>query len=328
MFKQTRLEHQKEVVELLRGGSIATNLIGAFGRSMKETRLTAWLGFLLAENPTPLMQLFGFAGKTLNIQLETRHEEGRSDILVETTAGKGIIEAKVGASSAHEQASRYPGKWRVVIAQSPPRRVARVSYINWETLAGHLRQEARKSSPTYRFLVSQFIAHLEEHHMIKKTESLEIYAREINEPVTLSLFMQGRIYGCSYDKNNKVSLTQYFAPHFGAKIARTQPGIFQGISYVARIDEVIYAEGWSQFETEVCERRGRAWWNSHSTLMGQLRGRKEWRWTECLPTTFLLLGEPRLAFNPPVKKEHLQAGKGWLSRRFLSFDELFDAWSK
>lgn len=326
MFKRTRLDHQKEVVELLRGGSIATNLIGAFGRSMKETRLTAWLGFLLAENPAPLMQLFGFPGKTLNIQLETRHEEGRSDILVETTAGKGIIEAKVDASIAHEQASRYPGKWRVVIAQAPARRIAGVRYIKWEALASCLRTEARKSRPAYRFLVNQFIAHLQEHHMIKKTESLEIYAREINEPVTLRLFMQGRIYGCDYDRNNKVSLTQYFAPHFGAKIAQAQPGIFQGISYVARIEEVIYAEGWAEFEREVCERRGRVWWNSHSELMNLLHSRKEWRWSECLPFTFLLLGEPRLAFNPPVKKERLQKGKGWLSRRFLSFDDLFAAW--
>jgi hypothetical protein len=39
----------------------------------------------------------------------------------------------------------------------------------------------------------------------------------------------------------------------------------------------------------------------------------------------LLLGEPRLVFNPSIRKERLQKGKGWLSRRFFSFDELFAA---
>jgi len=42
----------------------------------------------------------------------------------------------------------------------------------------------------------------------------------------------------------------------------------------------------------------------------------------------LLLGAPRLVFNPPVKKGNLQKGTGWLSRRFFSFDELFAAWGK
>jgi hypothetical protein len=60
--------------------------------------------------------------------------------------------------------------------------------------------------------------------MTKATESLEIYAREINEPVTLALFMKGHMYGCDYEKNNKVKRAQYFVPHFGASIARYQPG--------------------------------------------------------------------------------------------------------
>ena len=50
--------------------------------------------------------------------------------------------------------------------------------------------------------------------MTTKTESLEIYAREINEPITLALFIKGHIYGCNYEKRNKVVRAQYFAPHF------------------------------------------------------------------------------------------------------------------
>jgi hypothetical protein len=38
--------------------------------------------------------------------------------------------------------------------------------------------------------------------------------------------------------------------------------------------------------------------------------------------------QPRLVFNPPISKDLLQKGKGYLSRRTFSFDELFDAWGK
>jgi hypothetical protein len=148
--------------------------------------------------------------------------------------------------------------------------------------------------------------------------------------VTLRLFMHGRMYGCDYDKNNKVVRAQYFAPHFGERIARKQPGIFQGVSYIARIEDVIYAETWAEFKAEVCKNalRGKAWWNSHAEIMDNLHRREEWCWGETIPRTFLLLGEPRLAFNPPIRKENLQSGKGFLSRRFFSFDNLFEAWGK
>jgi len=38
------------------------------------------------------------------------------------------------------------------------------------------------------------------------------------------------------------------------------------------------------------------------------------------------MGKPRLVFAPPIKKECLVAGTGFLSKRFFSFDELFAAW--
>jgi hypothetical protein len=53
----------------------------------------------------------------------------------------------------------------------------------------------------------------------------------------------------------------------------------------------------------------------------------DWSWEKNYRRNFLFLGEPRLVFNPAVKKEQLQKGKGWLSKRYLTFDELFRAWS-
>jgi hypothetical protein len=319
---------KEEYVDLVRGGSVTTNILGAFGQSVKETRLTAWLGYILAVNPNPLLSLFGFEGNVLSIRLETRHTDGRSDILIETSKGIGVIEAKIDASDASHQSRRYPGRWRAVLTLSPGRLRDGVLYVHWQKLANRLDLIAKHATPEYKFLVVQFNAYLKEHHMIKNTESLEIYAREINEPITLRLFIHGHMYGCDYDKNNKVIRAQYFAPHFGERIARRQPGIMQGVSYVAQIKDVIYAETWSEFKSEVCKKRGKTWWNNHSEIMDSLHRQREWLWGQPNPRTFLLLGEPRLAFNPPVKKEKLQSGKGFLSRRFFAFDDFFAVWGQ
>jgi hypothetical protein len=313
-----------EEIQLMRGGELVSNLLGAFGLTLKETRLTAWLGYLLSMHPEPLMPLFGFTGVVMAVRLETKHDDGRSDILVETSHGLGVIEAKVGATDARAQSHRYPARWRALLTSAHGTNgSAALRNVHWQHLADRLDAVARSSSPPYRFLVAQFNNYLEEHHMIKGTESLEIYAREINEPVTLALFIQGHIYGCRYEKNNKVKRAQYFAPHFGASIARHQPGISIGVSYVAKVEQVFVATTWTEFMDGVCEYRGRQWWSSHEELMRSLH--RAWGWnTE--DRSFLLLGEPRLAFNPPIRKEKLQSGKGWLSRRFFSFDDLFAAW--
>jgi hypothetical protein len=98
-------------IELMRGGDVVSTLTGAFGQSLQETRLTAMLGYLIALNPRPFLNLFGFRGVPQRVCLEKRHDEGRSDILVETNIGKGIIEAKVDATDPLVQSQRYPARW-------------------------------------------------------------------------------------------------------------------------------------------------------------------------------------------------------------------------
>lgn len=311
----------------MRGGTMVASLLGAFGQSLKETRLTSWLGYLFSMQPEPLASLFGFKGNVLAVRLETRHEDGRSDILVETSHGLGVIEAKVDATDASAQSRRYPARWRALLslAHSNTQRLS-THHVHWQQLADCLDTIAKTASPAFKFLATQFTTHLEEHHMITKTESLEIYAREINEPITLALFIKGHIYGCKYEKENKVVRAQYFAPHFGASIAHHQPGIFAGISYVARVERVFVAATWREFMDGVCEYRGKQWWNSHQKLLKDLH--RDWSWTKERQHSFLLLGEPRLAFNPPIRKDNLQSGKGFLNRRFFSFDDLLEAWGR
>jgi len=134
-FERAQGRKAVEEIELLRGGEVVTSFAGALGRSLRETRLTAMLGYLAALNPEPFVKRFSFRGKPLSISLEARHEEDRSDILVQTTAGVGIVEAKVDATDPFRQSLKYKADWRVLLTQwLPPanrRELPGVKYLRW-----------------------------------------------------------------------------------------------------------------------------------------------------------------------------------------------------
>jgi hypothetical protein len=313
-------------IELLRGGRVVSTLTGAFGQSIRETRLTALLGYLIAIDPSRFLPLFGFQGEAQRVCLESRHDDGRSDILVETNRGTGIIEAKINAIDPIHQSRRYGGQWIALLTHHIPRQraIRNVRYVSWQQLANLLKELGKSSAPRLRMLSTDLLAYLEEHRMAKQRESVEIYAREINEPITLKLFLKSRLYGCKYEGGSRLSEALYFAPHFGKRIAGGYAGVGVGISYIARIISVGHSTTWLDFQELMHQERGRTWWNQHQKQLSELR--RAWKWNKTSHRSLLLLDKPRLAFNPPVRKESLQKGKGWLSKRFLSFDELFAGW--
>jgi hypothetical protein len=314
-------------IDLMRGGDVVSTLTGAFGQSLRETRVTAILGYLIARNPKPFLSLFGFAGMPQRVSLELRHDRGRSDILVETSLGTGVIEAKVDATDPLKQSYRYPARWVALLTHRvPPQRNGRERYVSWHELAKLLEAMTRSGSPEFRVLGRDLLGYMQVHRMTRNRNSVEIYAREINEPVTLELFLKARLYGCNYQAGSRLAEALYFAPHFGASITNEHPGINTGISYVARIETVGNATTWNDFRELMRSERGGTWWNRHQIVLKNLRQR--WSWNKGQHRSFLLLDEPRLVFNPPIRKEKLQKGKGWLSRRFFAFDELFEAWGK
>ncbi len=317
-----------EQIQLLRGGAIISSLSGAFGKSLKETRVTTMLGYLIALVPEHFMSKFGFQGKTLSVSLETLHSQGRSDILVKTTKGIGVIEAKVGGTNPLNQSMKYQAKWRVLLTQYVPstreKKLRNTRYLQWHNIGKLLTTLSKSSDHKVRFVSRDLLSYLEEHHMIKTKKSVEIYAREINEPITLRLFLKAQMYGCWYEKRGHLPEALYFAPHFGKRISDTYPGVQVGISYIAKIETVEVVETWQDL-IKVCRSvRGKVWLNKHKKLLDPIH--KRWGWSKKKKRYFLFLGVPRLAFNPPVRKEFLQRGKGWLSKRFISFDELFLAW--
>jgi len=319
-----------ERIELLRGGSVISSLAGAFGGAIRETRLTALLGYLIALDSSPFLDAFGFTGKVGNIKLEHRHGNDRSDILIQTTHGLGVIEAKIGAYDPYEQSKKYPARWTVLLTQFQPsgsqRKMRTARYLRWQDLTDLLVRLSRSRNPEISFISSDLLKYLEAHRMINQRRSVEVYAREINEPITLDLFLKARMYGCYYEANSQLSEALYFAPHFGQSIARMYGGVRAGISYVARIEQIEVADTWQDFFSAVKRVRGKTWWNTYKEVIEPLHTVPNWDWSGERKSSFLFLAKPRLVFNPPVNKERLQKGKGWLSKRVFSFDELFQGW--
>jgi hypothetical protein len=69
-----------ERIDLLRSGSLVSSLAGAFGNALRETRLTAMLGYLVALEPERFCEIFAFRGRPLSVSLETRHADVRVGI--------------------------------------------------------------------------------------------------------------------------------------------------------------------------------------------------------------------------------------------------------
>lgn len=191
------IKNDAEEIELLRGGAVVSSLAGAFGAGLRETRLTALLGYLVALRPEDFCPVFGISGKPLSVALETRHARDRSDVLITTTEGVGIVEAKVGSHDPFDQALKYPARWRVLLTEHLPtrRESARRNcrYLRWRDLLPALERLSKSTNADVRFVSADLRRYLEERHMIPKSQSVEVYAREINEETTLALFLKGRM---------------------------------------------------------------------------------------------------------------------------------------
>ncbi len=315
------------VIPIFRGGRVVSSLGNSFGGSLRETRLTAIVGYLISLAPKPFLDLFSIREIPSEINLELFEDNGRSDIQLVTSMGSAVIEAKTELINPLKQAKRYKAKWHILLTNySAANHLSNKTtrYITWQHIADVCEGLCKAHDYKVKFLSEDLITYLKEHKMIKRDDSVEIYAREINEEKTLALFLHGRLYGCNYESGSKITEANYFAPHFGQNIANLHPGISVGISYVARINNIQVAESTEDVKNIIREERGKTWLNKNMKLVQPILD--GWSWKK-IRRNFLFLGEPRLVFNPSIKKELLCKGKGWLSKRYLTFDELFKAWS-
>lgn len=285
MYNLTHMSPQDEPNEiesitLRRGSVVVTSLAGAFGQSLREIRLTAILGYLIALEPEAYCRFFGFPGRPVSVGLETRHEQDRSDILINTSLGMGVIEAKLPSLDATLQVSKYKANWRRVLSDHIPshkNNSPSIRFHSWKSLHAFIASHACKSkNPSSRFLGCDFNQYLEEHNMIPNKDAVEIYAREINNQETLDLFLKAGLYGCHFEKGSRFPKAQYFAPHFGRDISTTRPGIQQGISYIARVEHIETVNDWRGLTDAIISLRGKVWYNSHIEVLQAIR--RIWKW--------------------------------------------------
>ncbi|MDP2887108.1 MAG: hypothetical protein Q8P51_19045 [Ignavibacteria bacterium] len=315
-------------IPLYRAGTVVSSFLGSFGRALRETRLTAAVGYVISLSPSTFVEVFDLKGHVVSVSLETNDDGDRSDILIQTTSGAAVVEAKIDATDPMDQAFKYNARWRVLVTNHRPTlkqlKLRNIKYISWREIAVVLAGLSKSPRKPLSFCSTELLRHLEEHRMIGKRDSVEIYAREINEPITVNLFLKGHLYGCDYKKDSRLPEALYFAPHFGNWIAGVFPGVEAGISYLARIEAIEVVEEWRQLLAVVQERKGKPWLTSHKVFLDGIH--KRWEWGKEV-RNFLFLGKPRLAFNPPIKKNFLQAGSGFLSKNYFTFDQLYQAWS-
>lgn len=199
----------------------------------------------------------------------------------------------------------------------------RFRYLTWREFKPVLEELAKDSNPEAKAISRSMIHYMEDHGMIRRDEPVEIYAREINEETTLAMFLKAGAYTCDYKAGSRLPEALYFAPHFGASIARNHIGIRQGISYIARIEKVEVVESWPEIRAALLEHHGKAWLKKHLPVfksVSWLKRRKK--------RSLVITSTPQLVFHPPIQKESLQPTTGWLSRNFLSFQDLFEAQTK
>ncbi len=321
------VELKNETVPLLRGGGLVTGFLGSFGHGLRETRLTAALGYVISVWPDALSKLFAVKAIVHSVTLEHYHEKDRSDILVNTNIGQVVIEAKVSAANPVGQTSKYDASIYVILSRYMPskseRRKSKFRYVTWQDIADRISDCLSDIPQPGQFVCRDIVKYLEEHYMSRKEEPVEIYAREINEETSFRLFLHGRIYFCNYKANSKLPEALYFAPHLGRYIAKTLPGIHLGISYIAKIEDIEITATWDDIKQAIIRHRGQAWFKKNRYLLDQVK------WTKKREKrSMLFLDEPQLVFNPPVRKENLQKGHGWLSRHYLSFNQLFKGWKE
>ena len=299
--------------------------------SRQPSGVTAILGYLIALRPRLFCQEFKINGTPESVRLETRHENGRSDILIETSQGYAIVEAKVGTLNPLLQSQKYPARWRILISEHLPspqeRQLRNVCFRRWQDIADFVvKNQAEFRTPYQRVVSNDLISHLKEHAMIKTEPIPEIYARDINSSDDMAdLFLKGQLYGCPYKRDSNLPKCRYFAPYFGQVVSCTHPGLQEGISYIAEIETVQVAHNFAEL-IEISNKQKTAAWTRKQDKYFQFV-RREFFSRSNTAFSFVFLGSPRLVFNPPIKKQFLVRGKkAFLNRHFFTFTEFFKAW--
>lgn len=304
-------------------------MLTAFG-GLKERNLTAVLGFLIAKCPEPLLDLFKIKDKLEEIYIEYAAEKKRVDICIKSITGISIIEAKVDYTNPTKQLSDYKKKIYKdshkilkligISKYNFKQEKSKILYLQWEDIFKCLKgiYENKRVSVQIKFLAKEVMKHMEKHKLVSKTESVEVYSRDINSVKSLNLFFKARLYVCLQKRSSKLAEAKYFAPCFCQKVAQQDNNIQIGISFISKIERIISVEKWKEFIEGIDELP--AFRKSEQYISFLKKG-----WKKNKIKDIVFLGKPYQVFNPSIKKHNLGKGQGRLGYRYFSFDKLFSA---
>ena len=319
--------------------------------SLRETRLTAALGFLISRFPSDFGPLLGFKHAPADeICVEETDAGDRYDVLIRRSGAVHIIEGKIGPTqhvgqllryikSLHRQHGRKPALTvvddgsefrhsRQRAFEAVRKQVSTLKFVTWTSVAAVCIEIARKrrnctTDPTGSVIAQELAVHLKENNMTSEAQP-EIYLRDVSSADSVELYFRHRIYRCQSNFFNSARRNLYFAPYFTRQMAdriseENLVPIGEGISFVSRLKlvQVIDTRDVLRFLRD----------HRHENAAAAAESiRKKHRAKEVL---MMLLGEPRLMFVSPVTKAKLSKklpfGKGAMGSRSCTFDDLLSA---
>lgn len=293
---------------LFRGLTPATNLLSAFG-DLKETRLSATIGYLIHLNPRLPSLLFGIKGTVHGVYLEQLSEKGaeRFDVVLNVSGKEHVVEVKILGQSKNqlERYSRSNSRLYLIgshLAAAAHNYGASKHFLEWQALAATLRKTQSKGKTADRFyneLVEQFISHLMENNMIQADRG-DVYIRDVSGN-SADIYFRHNIYKCQPQFFRTAKLARYFAPYLtksNSKGARKSvySVLGTGISFMSRILNSSVVE-----EREITSVLKNHHYSRTATseIFETFRWRKKGRRKYAL----FLLGTPMRLFSKPITKE-------------------------
>ena len=319
--------------------------------SLRETRLTAVLGYLVSRFPAEFGPLLGFVPAPADeICVEETDAGDRYDVLVRRSGAAHIIEGKIGPTQNVDQLLRYIRSRRRNARQKPSltvvddgseflqsqqrafqnvrRQVRRLNFVTWASVANICRDIARKrrnvtTDPTATVIAEQLTAHLKENNMTTEPQP-EIYLRDVSSSWSVQLYFRHHLYKCQSHFFNSARYNRYFAPYFTHQMADeisedNLVPLGEGISFVSRVELVQVIDKCDVLD--FLKDLGHPSAKEAANLIRKNHPDKQ--------VLIMTLGEPRLMFISPVTKaklsKQLPFGRGAMGSRSCTFDDLLAA---
>lgn len=328
-------------VQLRRGKELVSDIFSAIG-DVRETRLTAALGFLIAKAPHAFGRMFLNGSSIIEeVSIEEPEDHSRYDVVIRTSTKLIIVEAKVGYLQAPFQIRRYVRALRkqegkrtflYLLDQGSERLQTEIEQIRkefpkclvypktWAEIGIVIDRECRskklqRTAPQVVAIGQELVKHLKENQMAE-SNGKEVYIRQLSGD-SLELFFRYQIYKCQSKFAKSALQHLYFAPLFTARAprdfaARSMLPIEKGLSYFARIERgrVVRRNQVLEYLKAAGHRDPR---HAASEILRQ---------TKMKEFLVLVLGEIYQLFQTPLSSRKLGV-KGMLSQKTATFQELF-----